>query len=103
MPDLLAHPVGQLVDIVGIKKSSRGRSCEVHSCCGSVLAPDTLVRFKEEEIQVSGGKVEKALCVYWVSEGVDRCLVGFLPRHCLPHAAMYVGRLAQVVDFLLVE
>jgi hypothetical protein len=44
------------------------------------------------------GKEESALAAYWVGDGIDRCLVGFLPRHLLKHANDYDGRLAQVLD-----
>ena len=43
-------------------------------------------------------KVEAAIGVYWVTDGIDRCLVGFLPRHCVKHAKYYDGRAAQIVE-----
>ena len=45
-------------------------------------------------------KEETAIGVYWVTDGIDRCLVGFLPRHCVPYKEQYNGRVAQVVEFL---
>lgn len=50
--------------------------------------------------ETDAGTEESAIGVYWVTDGVDRCLVGFLPRHCIPHYQMYDGRVAQVVEFL---
>ena len=32
----------------------------------------------------------------WVTEGMDRCRVGFLPRHMVRHAARYNRAIAQV-------
>ena len=32
---------------------------------------------------------EIAIAVYVVSDGIDRCLVGFLPRYLIPHRATY--------------
>ena len=32
----------------------------------------------------------------WVTDGVDRCHVGFLMRHMVKHAVRYDGALAQV-------
>ena len=87
----------ELIDIVGINASDRGRSCEEHACCGAVLEPDSLVRIKAEQIVVSG-KEETALAVYWVTDGDDRCLVGFLRRHMLKHKKKYNGRIAQIVE-----
>ena len=46
------------------------------------------------------GKEEQALGAYWVTDGIDRCLVGFLPRHCLRHKEDFHGKLGQVVEML---
>jgi hypothetical protein len=42
------------------------------------------------------GKEETAITAIWVSDGIDRCRVGFVPRHMVRHAARYDGALAQV-------
>jgi hypothetical protein len=42
-------------------------------------------------------KEETALTVNWVSDGIDRCRVGFLPRVYVPHAKLWDGVLCQVV------
>ena len=78
------HPAGVVVDIVGINASSNGRSCAEHKICGSVLKLDSLVRFREVQIIVKG-KEEIALVVYWVTDGVDCCHGGFLPRHMVKY------------------
>ena len=93
------HPSGILIDIVGINASDKGRSCEEHANCGSVLKIDTLVRFRSVQIWCDGQE-ETALAVYWVTDGIDRCRVGFLPRHLLKHQAAYNGKLAQIVEFV---
>ena len=46
------------------------------------------------------GVEESAIGVYWVTDGIDRCLVGFLPRHCVHHKQKYDGRVAQIVELL---
>ena len=38
------------------------------------------------------------MAVYWVSDGIDRCHIGFLPRHCIKHAPKYDGHLAQIIE-----
>ena len=96
---MASHPSQVLVDIVGITKPGSGRSCEEHAICGSLLKHDTLVRFRAVQINVEG-KEETALAVYWVMDGLDRCRVGFLPRHLIKHKEDYDGKLAQVVDLL---
>jgi hypothetical protein len=51
---MLHHPNEPLVEIVGIEASGRGRSCEVHNCCGEALAIDSVVRFRS--IQIVNGE-----------------------------------------------
>ncbi len=89
--------IGRVVDIVGIGIGDRGRSCEEHRVCGRVLAPDVIVRLRKEEIMVEG-RIEVAICVYWVTDSVDRCRVGFLPRYMAVYADCLNGVLAQVSD-----
>ena len=48
------HPPGILVEIVGIEKGDRGRSCEEHDVCGEVVEEDTLLRLRKEQILVDG-------------------------------------------------
>ena len=91
---------GVLVDIVGIKASNRGRSCEEHACCGSSLELDSVVRFRRVKIINDDDKEEAALAVYWVTDAIDRCRVGFLPKHLLKHAHKYDGKAAHIVAFL---
>ena len=90
---------GETVNIVGIEASSNGRCCEEHSVCGVVLQHDSLVRIRKVQVSI-GGQEEMALAVYWVTDGVDRCRVGFLPRYMKKQANTYDGKLAQVTEFL---
>ena len=84
------HPTGVVINIVGITASSNGRSFEEHQVYGSVLKLDSLVRFREVQIIVKG-KEETALVVYWITDGVDHCHVGFLPRHMVKYKEGYDG------------
>ena len=95
----MAHPSGIVVDIVGTNMTTNGRSCECHSCCGSVLEEDMVVRFRLVQVIVKGQE-EDALAVYWVTGGVDRCRVGFLPRHLVKHHTDYNLKLAQITTLL---
>ena len=45
-------------------------------------------------------KEETAIAAYWATDGIDRCRVGFLPRHCVPHWQDFYGVLVQVVELL---
>ena len=84
------HPTGVAVNIVGINASSNERSCKEHQVCSSVLKLDSLVRFREVQIIVKG-KEETVLTVYWVTDGVNCCCVGFLPRHMVKYKEAYDG------------
>jgi hypothetical protein len=63
----------------GIEADNRGRSCEEHDACGSVLEENAVVRIRHAQILVDGSE-ESALAVYWIADGIDRCRVGFLQR-----------------------
>jgi len=94
------HPDGIVVDIVGTTMSCQGRQCEEHEVCGVVLQEDVVVRLRKIQLMVEG-KEETVIAVYWVTDGVDRCRVGFLPRHmAYRHAARYDGALAQITRVL---
>jgi hypothetical protein len=95
---MASHPSGITVDIVGIEASDRGRSCENHKVCGSVLAPDVVVRFRAVQVDMGEGKEEAAIAAYWVSGGVDCCRVGFLRRHMVKYKEEYDGVLAQITE-----
>ncbi len=90
------HPTGVVVEIVGTEVGDRGRSCEEHpNNCGKMLAEDVVVHLWKVQIQVEGQE-EMAIAAYWVTDGVDCCHVGFLPRHMVKQAGRYNGALAQV-------
>jgi hypothetical protein len=89
------HPSGIVVEIVGTEMSCQGRSCEEHEICGEVLKEDVVVRLRKIQLMVEG-KEETAITAIWVTDGIDRCRVGFVPRHMVRHAARYDGALAQV-------
>jgi hypothetical protein len=92
------HPRGTTVDIVGIEASGNGRSCEEHAVCGSVLAEDSVVRIRCVQVVIDGLE-ESALACFWITDGIDQCWVGFLPKHYVKNWEDYEGRLAQVVEF----
>jgi hypothetical protein len=91
------HPSGVVVEIVGTERGDQGRSCEEHPLnCGVVMEDDVVVRLRKVQVLVEG-REETAIAAVWVNDGVDRCRVGFLPRHMVKHAARYDGALAQCV------
>ena len=92
-----SHPTGEIVEIVGINSSTNGCSCEEHHTCGCVLEEDTLVRLRKHQVYINGHE-QSAVGVYWVSDGVDRCLVGFLHCHQVKHLNKLEGALCQVTE-----
>ncbi len=94
------HPTGVVLEIVGTDVSDQGRSCKEHACCGrDVLQEDVVVRLRKTVIEVNG-KEERAIEAVWVTDGCDRCRVGFLQRHMTFHSDVYDGALAQVTAVL---
>lgn len=92
------HPEGYVVDIVGIAVGNRGRKCEHHKICGLQLYKDAVVRFRTVQVQYRI-KEEPAIAAYWVTDGVDRCRVGFLPKRYIKFKDNFDGKLAQVLTF----
>ncbi len=86
------HPTGVAVEIVGTIMSDHGRSCEHHASYGEILEEDVVVRLRKLQIDVDGKK-ETAIAAIWVTDGCDRCCVGFLPRHMVAHAAIMIAPL----------
>ena len=97
-PIMAHHPRGTTVNIVGTEAPGNGRSCEEHAVCGSVLMEDSVVRIRCVQVVVDGLE-ESALACFWITDGIDRCRVGFLPRHYVKHWEEFEGRLAQIVEF----
>ena len=98
------RPMATVLEIVGTAKADRGCLCEEHSCCGKeVLVEDVVVRLRREQILVpnrlgSGYREETAYTVNWVTDGQDRCRVGFLPRAYAAQGGLFDGVLCQVVS-----
>ena len=65
------HPPGVVVEIVGTLMGNRGRSCEEHAVCGSMLEEDMVVRLRKVQVLVDGCE-ETAIACIWVTDGVDR-------------------------------
>ena len=84
----------------GIEEPSRGRSCEVHDTCGDIVAVDTVVQFRAVQLLGYQVKEETSIAAYWVTDGIDWCRVGFLPRDCMKHKSEFDGKLAQVTELL---
>ena len=94
---MTSHPSGVTVKIVGTNLASQGRQCKEHNICGSIVAEDIVICLRRVQVIVNG-KEESAIGAFHVSDGIDRCRIGFLQRHLVKHWEMYEGVLAQVID-----
>ena len=77
---MYTHLIGTIVVIVGITLSDHSHSSEEHEACGSIFTTEIVVQLWKVQVVVDG-KEEMAIAVYWVTDGIDRCLVWFLPCH----------------------
>ena len=91
------HPTGETVEILGLNQATNGHSCPDHDNCSCVVKPDVIVRLRKVQVIIQG-KEESAIAAYWVTDGIDSCHVGFLPKHCVRHWMLYEGCLAQVTE-----
>ena len=90
------HPWGQTVEIFGINSPTNGHTCEEHPICGHVLQEDVVVRFRKVQVVIKE-KEESAIAAFWVSDGIDRCHVGYLPQHHVKHWKRLEGCLGQII------
>ena len=68
-----------------------------------LVREDVVVRLRREQILVpnrlgKGYRKETACTVNWVTDGQDRCHVGFLPRAYVAQGGLFDGVLCQVVS-----
>ena len=91
------HPWGQTVKIFGIQSLGNRRSHKEHPICDRVLQEDLVVRFRKVQVLIEG-KEESAIAAFWVSDGVDRCRVGYLPKFHVTHWKSLEGTFAQITE-----
>jgi hypothetical protein len=101
VPDV-KHPSGICLNIVGMARGDCGKNCKHHTIFGEVLNNDTTVHLHHVQIVYKHAMTKKMIkqSVYeaiWVSDGIDRCRVGFLPKAYLAQGKLYDGVLCQVV------
>ena len=52
----------------------------------------------EEDVVLRYGQEETAIAAFYVTDKIDQCHVGFLPRHFVPYAPSCDGVLVQVTE-----
>lgn len=85
------------VEVVGLLSDTNGRACCSHQVCGEFLIVGDLVRLVYTTVTVHG-KVEQAIKVVKIADGVPSCTVGFVPRvqTQLRSVVSHVGKLCLV-------
>ena len=109
-----------VVAVFGIEDSKFGCSCEHHPICGANVDYDTVLRFKT--VIIPSGKPHEVmpsffgisthlvfeltdknqnttiLAAVWITDGMDRCIVGYVDPRALAVRHRLEGRLGQVTD-----
>ena len=91
------HPWGCTIEIFSIESPTNGCSCEEHAICRSVIQDNVVVRLRKVQVLIEG-KEETAIVAFWVSDGVDRCRVGYLPKLHVKYWKLLEGALAQIIE-----
>jgi hypothetical protein len=91
------------VEIVGTSVGDLNRSCDEHDVCGATLTPDAVVSIRRtvlamEACNADEKKTETVLACFLVKDGLDCCMVGFLPERYNKEGDLYDGSLAQVTE-----
>ena len=69
-------------EIVGIHLPGNGRTCAAHECCGKYLCYNDLIKVKLST-EIVDGLSERVGKIVIIKNGVETCMVGFLPRFML--------------------
>ena len=91
------HPRGDTVEIVGVNSPTNGRSCEEHRICGEVVIEYVVLGHRKVQIQINQQE-QSAIAAFWVSDGIDCCHVGYLPKAYVKNWKQYDGALVQVIE-----
>ena len=86
-------------EIVGLLSSSNGRSCTLHDCCGQDVNVGDVLRLVGCTVSMEG-RVEDAVKLVKVVDGLDLCTVAFVPRvlMSLPAVKNQMNKFVQVSE-----
>ena len=91
------HPRGDTVEIVGVNSPTNRQSCEEHHICGEVVIEDVVLRLRKVQVQMNQQE-QSTIAAFWVSNGIDRCRVGYLPKAYVKNWKQYDGALVLVIE-----
>ena len=96
------HPRGDTVEIVGVNSPTNRQSCEEHHICGEIVIEDVVLHLRKVQIWINQQE-QSAIAAFWVSDGIDRCCVGYLPKAYVKNWKQYDGALVQVIEVYSAE
>ena len=96
------HPLGDTVEIVGVNSPTNGQSCEEHRICGEVVIEDAVLCLRKVQVQINQQE-QSATAAFWVSDGIDRCCIGYPPKAYVKNWKQYDGALVQVIEVYSAE
>jgi hypothetical protein len=68
------------LEIVGLLSSTNGRSCSIHSECGSSVCVGDILQLKKTVIEINIVMDEAVKLTKITDDGIEGCTVAFLPR-----------------------
>ena len=87
-------------EILGLRGTTNGRSCEQHACCGAIVRPNDCVWFKAAVVPIDG--VDQAgIKAVLILDGTELCTVGFLGKNIAAlkkTSDKFVNNFAQVIE-----
>jgi hypothetical protein len=85
-------------EIIGLKGTTNGRSCELHACCGRQVELNDTVMFCNTIATIQGVD-QLALKAVLIKDGIASCCVGFLPQAVVTRSeGILHQQLAQVTE-----
>ena len=91
------YPRGDTVEIIGVNSPTNRQSCEEHPICGEVVIEDVVLHLRKVQVLINQQE-QSAIAAFWVSDGIDCCHVGYLPKAYVKNWKQYDGALVQVVE-----
>jgi hypothetical protein len=86
------------VQLYGLQRSTSGRSCDKHECCGAYVELNTVVRLKKVIILLNR-ELRYTIKGVVLEGGKETCTVGFTPRFYSADQLNFLdGKLCQISE-----
>ena len=91
------HPHGDTVKIIGVNSPTKRQSCEEHPIRSEVEIEDVVLHLRKVQVLINQQE-QSVIAAFWVSDGIDHCRIGYLPKAYVKNWKQYDGALVQVVE-----